>query len=101
MALKGPTEERLTNYKMLWCAQSKEENHFQGGACDEPRSVLQEPIAGGCPGCSLCAIWEGVFRWQLKTNHPAILSALHSSQSLGSMSASSSMPGREGGENLY
>ena len=21
-------------------------NHFQGGACDEPRSVLQEPVAG-------------------------------------------------------
>ena len=29
MALKGPVEARLTNYKMLWCAQSKRKVAFQ------------------------------------------------------------------------
>lgn len=29
MALKGPTEARVTSYKMLWCAQSKEEITFR------------------------------------------------------------------------
>lgn len=47
MALKGPTVAWMTNFKMLLCVQNStdlEENHFQRGAYDGPRSVLQESI---------------------------------------------------------